>query len=314
MGKALQQYFLKSLKLTLLLCIVLQNAFAQQIHTSVDKKDILIGERINYDLMITLGSPELKISLVIPDSIPHFEVLAKQAGDTMDKDGKFAWYQHITLTSFDSGSWAFPQLAYRINRLNTASQQLYTDSFMVNVGYMPTDSTGRPRDIRTVLEVNYFDWFWVWIGAGILALLVILFFMIRYFRKRKRPEDLFKGKASAYEEALAALNNLRQINKEQSMPVKEFYTMLADVYKRYYGRTTGTDLMNQTTGDLLQKLKGYQLNAETAATATQALQTSDAVKFAKYHPTFIENEAAIDYVKNTIEETERSVKQNNPRI
>lgn len=314
MSKAVHQYFLRVLKLIAASCFALQFANAQTIHSAVDKKDILIGQQINYDLSISLPSQEYKISLDLPDSIPHFDVISKTAGDTVDKNGNFSWHQHITLTSFDSGSWAFPQLSYRINRLSTSSQPLYTDSFTVNVGYMPFDKSGEARDIRTVIEVNYFDWFWIWIGAGVLAFLIILFFVIRYFVKKKKAVDPFKGKASAYEEAMAALNDLRQKNKDQSLAVKDFYTMLSDVFKRYYGRTSGQDLMNQTSGDLLQKLKGYQLNAEAAATATQALQTSDAVKFAKYHPTFIENEAAIDYVKNTIEETERSLKQNTPKI
>ncbi len=314
MNKAVQEYFLKVIKLMVMSCFALQFAAAQAIHSSVDKKDILIGQQINYDLNISLPSQEYKVSMSLPDSIPHFDVIIKNAGDTVDKNGKFSWHQHITFTSFDSGSWTFPQLQYRINHLNTASQPLYTDTFIVNVGYMPIDKSGNPRDIRTVIEVNFFDWFWIWVGAGILALLIILFFVIRYFVKKKKVVDPYKGKASAYDEALAALNDLRQKNKEQSLAVKDFYTMLSDVFKRYYGRTSGQDLMNQTSGDLLQKLKGYQLNAEAAASATQALQTSDAVKFAKYHPTFIENEAALDYVKNTIEETERSLKQNSTKI
>jgi hypothetical protein len=312
MPQIVQNFFFKMIKLFVLSFFLFQSSSAQNISSRIDRKEILIGEQINYDLIITLPSREYKIEMGIPDSVAHFDILSKTAGDTTDKNGNFALHAHIVFTSFDSGSWAFPALQYKINRLNTSSQLLYTDSFRVNVGYMPLDKTGQPRDIRTVIDVQVIDWFWVYIGAGILFLLLTLFFVYRYLRNKSKNKGSLKRSATAYEEANKSLEELRRKNADHSLKVKDFHTMLADIFKTYYGKITGRDFMNNTTGDILIKLKEYELNAATAATTAEALRTGDAVKFAKYNPTYIENEAALDYVKNTIEQMELSLNKNKP--
>ncbi len=160
--------------------------FAQAISTTVDKRDILIGEQITYNLNIDLPSADYKIDITIPDSLEHFDIIEKTGGIVNNTNGKYAWQQKIIFTSFDSGSFAFPSFPFRINHLNTVSQNLSTDSILINVGYMPIDKEGNPRDIKTILEVEYFNWLWVIIGAAVLAFLVFLFFLIRYVRRNKK--------------------------------------------------------------------------------------------------------------------------------
>ncbi len=278
---------------------------AQAIRSSVDKNAILIGERITYTLTVDLPSPEYTVSINIPDSIPHFEILEKNGGNGKDQKGNFVWQQKIVFTSFDSGSFTFPGLTYRINRLNTASQPLSTNQVKIEVGYMPLDEGGLPRDIKSILNVEFIDWFWIYVGAGILLLLVILFFVWRYFRKKKKVVAPISAKG-AYEEALLALEDLKKANEQRSLGVKEYHTRLADVLRSYYGRTVNQNFSNKTTQEILMKLKSHELKAETASHATEALATGDAVKFAKYNSSYTENEAALNYLKTVIEEIELS--------
>ena len=223
-----------------------------------------------------------------------------------DKKGNYSWEQKIVFTSFDSGSWRFPALGFRINHLNTVSQPLSTDTFMVNVGYMPLDPGGKPRDIKTIIEVSFTDWFWVWVGAGILLLLIILFILYRWYKKRKVAAP-FKPVAGAYEEAMRRLAELRKANDEQSLSVKEYHTGLADVLKDYYTKTHRENMLNKTSTEILNRLKTHELRAETQSHAAEALKTGDAVKFAKYRSTYTENEAALNYLKSVIGEMESSV-------
>ena len=285
-----------------LICISLS---AQAIRSSVDKNAILIGERITYTLTVGLPSPEYTVSINIPDSIPHFEILEKTGGNGKDKEGNFVWQQKIIFTSFDSGSYTFPGLLYRINHLNTASQPLSTNQLKIEVGYMALDKGGLPRDIKSILNVAFIDWFWVYIAAGILLLLIILFFVWRYFRKKKKVVAPVNAKG-AYEEAMQALEELKKGNEQRSLGVKEYHTKLADVLRYYYGRTVNQNYSNKTTQEILMKLKSHELKAETASHATEALATGDAVKFAKYNSSYTENEAALNYLKTVIEEIELS--------
>ncbi len=278
--------------------------FAQAISTTVDKREILIGEQITYNLNIDLPSADYKIDIAIPDSLEHFDVVEKTGGNINNTNGKYAWQQKIVFTSFDSGSFAFPSFLFRINHLNTVSQNLSTDSILINVGYMPIDKEGNPRDIKTILEVEYFNWLWIIIGAAVLAFLIFLFFLIRYLRRNKKQLPALYNQ-NAFKEAMQALEQLRKANETGSIPVKEYHTKLADVLKIYYSKASRQNVLNKTTEEILIKLKAHELNAETALQTGEALQTGDATKFAKYHPSFTENELALNYLKNTIEEIEK---------
>jgi hypothetical protein len=277
--------------------------FAQTISTKVDKKDILIGEQITYNLNVDLPSADYKIDINIPDSLEHFDIIEKPAGIINNTNGKYAWQQKIIFTSFDSGTYYFPSFPFHINHLNTVSQNLNTDSIRINVGYMPIDKEGNPRDIKTILEVDYFNWLWVIFGAAVFLFLMFLFFLIRYLRKNKRQLPTLQNH-NAFKEAMQALEQLRKANENGTITVKEYHTKLADVLKVYYSKAAKQNVLNKTTDEILAKLKSHQLNAETALHTSEALQTGDATKFAKYHPTFTENELALNYLKKTIEEIE----------
>lgn len=281
-------------------------ATAQSIRNGVDRKTILIGEQINYSLSIGIPSPDYHVAVNIPDSIPHFDVLGKTGVITKDKNNNYAWETKMVITSFDSGTWTIPSFTYRINHLNTASQVLNTDSFSISVGYMPVDKDGKPRDIKTIFDVSYFDWFWVYVAGGILLALILAFFLYRYIKNRKKSAPP-KESRTAFDEALQALGELRQANQQNSLPVKEFHTRLADVLKNYYTHRVSKNFKNKTTAEILGQLKAYELQAETESHAATALETGDAVKFAKYHPTYTENEAALNYLEAVIKETENSL-------
>lgn len=296
---------IKKLVASVAIVIISFAAVAQSIKSSVDKNTILIGERITYTLTVDLPSAEYTVSINIPDSIPNFEILEKNGGNGKDQKGNFVWQQKIVFTSFDSGTYTFPGLLYRINYLNTASQTLTTNPLKIEVGYMPLDKGGNPRDIKSILNVDFVDWFWVYVAAGILLLLLTLFGLWRYLRKKKAPVVQVSSKG-AYEEALLALEELKRANEQRSLGVKEYHTRLADVLRNYFGRTVNQNFSNQTTQEILMKLRSHELKAETASQATEALATGDAVKFAKYNSSYTENEAALNYLKTTIEEIEVS--------
>ncbi len=279
------------------------NIFAQNLKVLIDKKDILIGEQVTYFINIEKSKGDV-IKFSIPDSVPHFDIIEKKSFDTTDNIGKNSLMQKIVFTSFDSGAWAFPAIAFNVNNVKS-----FTNSFKINVGLMAVDSTGKPRDIKTVLEVDYFNWLWVWLAVAIIFTFVISYLIYRYINNKKTNITSNK-KIDAYKNAMYALEKLKKTNEEGSMPVKEYHTKLADVFKDYCGKIAFQNFFNFTTTEVLAKLKTYEINVQTSSEATEALQTGDATKFAKYHPSFTENEAALNFIKNTITEIEKSRTKN----
>ena len=129
----------------------MQFGFGQQLQTITGKKDILIGEQIKLRIKasLPLNAAGLNKWLIIPDSIPHFDIVETGKIDTVNtKDDYKTLEQTITFTSFDSGRWVFPALPVEFSGATGQSVKIEkTDSFFVNVSYSPPDSTNQLRDI-----------------------------------------------------------------------------------------------------------------------------------------------------------------------
>jgi hypothetical protein len=277
----------------LLFCIALApKVIAQAPIFVVDKKDILIGEKIELTIIANKNA-----SIVIPDTIPYFEVIEKQTRDTILNNATVS-KTILSFTSFDSGSFYFPALQMKLNETTSTA-----DSFLVNVGYMPIDKQATPRDIKTIIEEDYINWDLIkWIALAVLGL-ILLFFIIRSLFKKKKAVSLVQNKY-AYKEALLALQNVSTKNEADSITIKELHTELATILKVYYSNVDNTNVLAKTSNEVLDKLQAFKLKAEIAAQTKSALQTGDATKFAKYEPQKEENKNAIDFIKNTIDAIE----------
>lgn len=293
--------------LTVLFFFNVSTGIGQAVKTDINTNHILIGERIYYELSVNLANSSYKIDFGIPDSIPHFDIIDQNKYDTTDKQGVYTLKQKIVFTSFDSGVWRFPSFPVTISYANKAPQRFYSDSFLVQVNYSPADSSGQLRDIKPVMEVFVIDRTWMYIAAGIILVLLLAWLIYRYFKNRKpRPKPLFKSSLSAYDEAIKALKALQKQSVNDTHSAKLFYTSLGDIFKKYYSRKLNRNLMSDTTGDVLLSLQAHINKMETLSMAAEALRMADAVKFAKYVPLPPENDRAINLVKETIDQLEKS--------
>ncbi|MFZ1452400.1 MAG: hypothetical protein WAT20_06830 [Ferruginibacter sp.] len=300
--------------LTACFSFIMQFSFCQKLQTITDKKDILIGEQIK----LTLKAPMDGLTkwIVLPDSIPHFEIVEATKPDTVTfKDDSKAIEQTITVTSFDSGSWTFPALPVEFAGLaGNAPRIVNTDPFNVHVLYAPADSTNQLRDIKPIIKVSVFDFFWLYIAAGVLLLLLIIFLLYRYFKKKKKDVPATAGSnLSPFDEAMTELKTLAQFNLQDAAEIKLYHIKLAGIFKNYLGRKQGKNLFNKTTSDLLISMKEVHLTPDNISELATALRCTDAVKFAKYLPLSNQSEEALQKIKETINLTEAS-KPLNPKL
>ena len=295
----------------MLACFLLcaSQSFSQSLQTNINKKNILIGEQIDYQLKFVLPSTNYTIEFNLPDSFPHFDIISQLKSDSTDANGHYLVIQRIVLTSFDSGKWYLPSLPIKITNASK-NYTVNSDSILINVGYAAADSTGQLRDIKPVMDVFVIDNTWMYIIAGIITAIIIVILLYRYFKHRTKKEaPVFKSSLSPYDEAMQALKNLSKYDLQNAAEIKEYHTGLSDVFKRYLSRRGRRNLMNRTTGDILLALK--ENNADSIVTASaEALRTCDAVKFAKYLPSVAESNKNLDDIKNSIEMLNR---QNNPK-
>lgn len=282
------------------------NAGAQAVVTKIDRNDILIGERIQYEVKVNLANASYKVDFAVPDSIPHLEIMKQEKYDTIDAQGLYSLKLKIVFTSFDSGIWKIPSFPVRISFPNKTPQKFSSDSLLVRVGYSPADSSGQLRDIKPVMEVFVIDRQWVFILAGIILAIILAIVLYRYFKRRKvKPVPVFDTKLTAYEEAMTSLKDLQQNSPADAASLKKYYSSLSDILKKYLSRKQNKNLMSETTGDLLLVLNTQVNSQEILANTASALRMADAVKFAKYNAGDAENNNSVQQVMTTIQHLEK---------
>jgi hypothetical protein len=272
--------------------------------------DVSVKATINRD-KIMIGEPvELKLEAKMPagsdakwfpvDSLQHFEFVDKGKIDTISTADTRTYRQTLIITSFDSGRWAVPSLAFTIG-----NKDYLTDSLPVSVAYSNFDPKQDYHDIKDIIEIEnaaieYINW--IVLGLAALSLLAIIYFL----RKKglaqkpvviKRPVS----KLSPLQEALQAIDELQKRGYTELTRTKVFHTELNDIFRLYLYRKTNIATMEKTSGELMLQLKQFNLPSDEFTILAQVLRLNDAVKFAKYQPAANENQQAIDTIKQSVE-------------
>lgn len=295
----------------IIICLIAaQTAMAQApaIKTSVDKKNILIGEQLHYNVEVTFPSGKYAVTwLTIPDSTDRIEVVNRGKIDTNENNGIINFKQEIAITSFDSGQQTIPQFVVNFDPLkDDTTLNLFTDSISINVGYSPLDSTKTFHDIKPIIDVKYQWPLWYYLAAAdaLLLLIALVLLLIKLFKKKKRPADIFDSKLSPYEEALKLLSDLQNEQLLVKGDAKQFHVRLTEIFKRFLSRRIRTNLSNLTSSELLIKLDVIHLSRAQVSAMANNLLLSDAVKFAKYQPAITDSEEALLNTKKVIEQLE----------
>ncbi len=283
-------------------------AQSPRLQTTIDKKNILIGEPFTIQLSASFPIADYRLHLpVFPDSMAHFEKLDQSVPDTTHDKELITVQQTIRFTSFDSGSWNSPSLPVNFDPVkDDTTYNQWIDSFLINVNYAVPDSTGQLRDIKPirVVAVSSEWWIYVLIAVGVLIVLAIFWW---WYKKRKKRNPLLsaKNQLSALEEALLAIKQLDQLDLEQREDVKIFHTRLSFIFRQYISRRLQINVLGNTSYDVLIHLSGNGFNQNSISEIATALRTGDAVKFAKYQPSAADSRqckemvvAAIQFLAN----------------
>jgi hypothetical protein len=264
-----------------------------------DRNKILIGQPIELTLKADIPENEA-ISFFSIDSIPHFEFLEKQKIDTTNTSSGTLLTQVIRITSFDSGHWVIPSFLL--------SENITTDSIPVDVGFSEFNRNQEYHDIKDVVDVEVEEkkqpWWWYAVGGGLLLLLIILYLVLR--KKPVHSQVQVAAPVNAYEDAMSQLSALQVGHYE----IKQYYSLLADIFRQYVARRKGISSLQKTTDDLILQLKEITINKGVFDNLVQALRMSDFVKFAKYQPQEEDKKGSLQAIRSAI----TAIEQTEPAI
>ena len=261
------------------------------VESALSRDTILIGDQLDLTLRVVQPA-DLQVTLPeFVDSVSKgLEVVGRARTDTVRrKDGRLEITRTWRVTSFDTSGVVLVDPLVVSWQKDSLKARLETRPLQLVVRLLPVQTDKGPKDIKQPYKLKI-TWQEVLLWSLLaLALAVLLWLGIRFWKKRKEQEGLpairKKPAEPAHVFALRELNTLREARLWQQGRVKEYYTRLTDILRTYLEYRYGIRALEQTTPETLEALKASGFNDNRLRGILEnILETGDLVKFAKYIP------------------------------
>jgi hypothetical protein len=267
------------------------------IKAAIDSTHILIGQQTRIHLEIAANKDqELQIPIIPDTLITGVEVLDISKIDTVDigNDRIQLKYDYL-VTSFDSALYLLPPFKV-ISGIDT----VYSGELALKVSTLQVDTESKKfYDIKEVIVprfylMDYLPMILLFL-SGALLLAIIAFLVYRYITNK--PILPFTKKEEPYVpphiRAIKELDKLKSRKLWQQGKIKEYHSDITDTLRKYVESRFDIGAMEMTSGEILDKIKGYSDVDASYDNLKQILLLADFVKFAKYNPLPDENELSL---------------------
>ncbi len=275
------------------------------VHAALDTQQIKIGEQLHLVLQAIKdsGAPDV-VWPAVPDSFNHLIVVAQSPLDTLAQKSRILYQKSYTLTGFDSGEWYIPSFQFHTvtQKDSLGKENLRTDSLALFVHTVAVDTTKPFKPIKEIRAVpfNLLD-YWKYIMGGLIVLLVVLYFIFFYKKKTKPKQEKTVPQIPPYEQAAKGLDQLEKEQLWQKGEIKTYYSRLTDILRLFIQRQYQINAMEQTSDELLEKIKQVTRLNQRRADLNYILQTADLAKFAKLQPSREEHEGCMEKARGVVE-------------
>ena len=258
-----------------------------QVTSSIDSTSIKIGEQITFKVQIETDTTNL---VVFPEgqTFLPLEVIESYAIDTTKEDARYKLIKKYGLTQFDSGTFTIPK-----QKIAIGSKIFHTDSLQVEVKNIVVDTTKQGLfDIKPIIEVEKSPSQWWKYLLLTLLILSLLGFLLYWFIWRTKP--LTKEEKIAllppYDRAKLALQKLDETNYLENEELKDYYSELTFIIRKYLDEKVYHRALESTTDELIDRLNVLKdgnkidISKDDIKNIETILKRADLVKFAKSAP------------------------------
>ncbi len=279
----------------------------------VDRETVHIGDPIRYTLKVT--APE-GVEVEFPE-FPDGKVNDFELAETGESEGEEAgeeWRERFyTLLGFKTGTLPLPAPEVSLRYPDGREEKLEGEALEIVVESLLEEGADvAQQDIREIkppllLPVNYLPL--ILLAAGLLIVLLLLYLVFkRYFRRKERvipPPPPRPPAEIAYEE----LARIRNDNLPAQGKIKEYFTRVSDVARRYLENRFNLRAPERTTEEFLAEMATTNLlSLPQQELVGDFLEKCDLVKFAKYGPGQEEIEGVYNSAVRLIDETKEEKK------
>ncbi len=279
--------------LTAVLLMISATASPQEIKvtSSPDTATILIGDQTGFT--VTAGLPagmQAEMSTVFDTLAGKIIVLARIPRDTTaSPDGSLTIQDRYLITAFDSGTYTIPPFYVEVVS-GDSLLRVYSDYSFLRVlrpDVTPPDTADAIFDIigprgAPVTFAEVLPWLVIAVIAAVVLYILARFLRRNPLRRFVRPPAPTEP---AHVIALRELNALQAEELWQKGEIKEYYSRLSDILRRYIDNRFGISSPELTTDETVRMLqKAAVTGAGQMTLVKELLSVSDMVKFAKYVP------------------------------
>lgn len=258
-----------------------------QVTAEIDSTSIKIGEQITYKIQVETDTTNL---VVFPEgqTFLPLEVIESYKTDTLKNKDKFNLIKTYGLTQFDSGTYTIPR-----QKIAIGDKLFFTDSMKVEVRNVLIDTTKQGLyDIKPIITVNKTGSNWFKYLLITLIIIAAVGFVLYWFIWRKKPLTQAEEIAllPPYDRAKLALKKLDDSLYLEHQNLKDYYSDLTFIIKKYLDEKVYDRALESTTDELIYRLNllkdGNQIKItkEDIANLESILKRADLVKFAKSAP------------------------------
>lgn len=293
------------------ICILffLFSAFSfAQVNASIDSTSIKIGQQITYTIEVETDSTNL---VVFPEgqTFMPLENIESYKIDTTKEAAKYKLIKKYGITQFDSGAYTIPR-----QKIVIGSKTFFTDSLKVAVNNIVVDTTKQGLyDIKPFIEVEKSSSnFWKYLLLTLLVLAIIGFLLYWFiWRKKTLTEAEEIALLPPYDRAKLALQKLDETNYLENAELKDYYSELTFIIRKYLDEKVYDRALESTTDELINQLNllkdanRIDISKDDIKNIETILKRADLVKFAKSAP----DVALAKLDRNTIDTEIDQVKQ-----
>lgn len=272
--------------ITMICCffsLIVMGQSEPSITVKIDTTNIKIGEQLTYSIEVPKGK-NITFTKIELDSL---EVVEELPQDTVQNK----IVKKYLITGFDRGAFYIKKQQVFLD-----AKAYFTDSLLVNVATIAVDTSKlapyyKTKDLETeaytAAEIWYRSQNYVYIILGIIAFIVALYFL---FRKKEEKQEIIAPKIPPYISATKELKELESKELWQNNKIKQYYSELTDIVRKYIGDELLIQALETTTDEMMMLLKSENkqqklgLDKEMLARLEGLLSQADFVKFAKQKP------------------------------
>ena len=287
------------------------------VNSKPDTNAIMTGDQIRWHIEVTQPRNKVVGWPFQADTITsHIEIVSINPPDTaILNDSTICVSTTLALTSFDSGAWVVPPLPFVYDIVNDTTYSYATSSpFALKVDVPKVDLSKPPKAIKPIVHEPFSIRWLLNIIMPVLFVILVIIFAIYYYRRKKADKPLFgpgpKPLPPPEVEAREALAKLKDEKLWQQGHVKEYYTRLIDIVRRYLERRFEFPAPELVTDEIIGCMKSYITDDGLIKESQNIMEQADLVKFAKAEPLPDVHDSAMKWALKLVEETTKAQQTN----